>query len=100
MIKSIISKFIKCKGENTMEENKVVCGCYKVTVQDLNNAYGISKVWSATRTVDLEATDDIVHTECTITSIQRHTKITKLEVDTINIITIKDRIFVALQLSH
>ena len=21
-----------------MEENKVVCGCYKVTVQDLNNA--------------------------------------------------------------
>ena len=38
MIKSIISKFIKCKGNDTMEENKVVCGCYKVTVQDLNNA--------------------------------------------------------------
>ena len=38
MIKSIISKFIKCKGENKMEENKIVCGCYKVTEQDLNNA--------------------------------------------------------------
>jgi len=38
MIKSIISKFIKCKGNDKMEENKVVCGCYKVTVEDLNNA--------------------------------------------------------------
>ncbi|KZL90386.1 (2Fe-2S)-binding protein [Clostridium magnum] len=33
MFKSIISKFIKSK-----EEDKVVCGCYKVTVQDLKNA--------------------------------------------------------------
>lgn len=33
MFKSIISKFIKSK-----EENKVVCGCYNVTEQDLKNA--------------------------------------------------------------
>lgn len=33
MFKSIISKFIKSK-----EEDKVVCGCYNVTVQDLKNA--------------------------------------------------------------
>lgn len=33
MFKSIISKFIKSK-----EEDKVVCGCYNVTEQDLKNA--------------------------------------------------------------
>jgi len=38
MIKSIISKIKKLKGENKMDNNKVVCGCFKVTVQDLNNA--------------------------------------------------------------
>lgn len=32
MFKSIISKFIKSK-----EEDKVVCGCYNVTVQDLKS---------------------------------------------------------------
>lgn len=37
MIKSLISKFFKSKGEDKME-SKVVCGCYNVTVQDLNNA--------------------------------------------------------------
>jgi NAD(P)H-nitrite reductase len=38
MIKSIIAKLKKLKGEDKMDNNKVVCGCYKVTVQDLNNA--------------------------------------------------------------
>jgi len=38
MIKTIISKIKKLKGENRMENNKVVCGCFNVTVQDLNNA--------------------------------------------------------------
>lgn len=38
MIKSIISKLMGCKGENKMEDSKVVCGCYKVTEQDLKNA--------------------------------------------------------------
>lgn len=38
MIKSIISIIKKLKGEDKMENNKVVCGCYNVTVQDLNNA--------------------------------------------------------------
>jgi len=38
MIKSIISKIKKIKGGNKMDNNKVVCGCFKVTVQDLNNA--------------------------------------------------------------
>jgi len=38
MIKSIIRKLKKLKGENKMENNKVVCGCFKLTVQDLNNA--------------------------------------------------------------
>lgn len=33
MFKSIISKFIKSKSED-----KVVCGCYNVTEQDLKNA--------------------------------------------------------------
>ena len=38
MIKSIISKLMGCKGKSKVEDNKVVCGCYKVTEQDLNNA--------------------------------------------------------------
>ena len=38
MIKSIISKLMGCKGENKMEDSKIVCGYFKVTVQDLNNA--------------------------------------------------------------
>lgn len=38
MLKSIISKFIKQKGENKGENSRVVCGCYKVTEQDLKNA--------------------------------------------------------------
>ena len=38
MIKSIISKIKKLKGENKMDNNKVVCGCFKITEQDLNNA--------------------------------------------------------------
>ncbi|MBC2580048.1 (2Fe-2S)-binding protein [Clostridium sp. DJ247] len=38
MIKSIISKIKKLRGENKVDNNKVVCGCFKVTVQDLNNA--------------------------------------------------------------
>jgi NAD(P)H-nitrite reductase large subunit len=38
MIKTIISIINKFKGENKMENNKVVCGCYNVTIQDLNNA--------------------------------------------------------------
>lgn len=38
MLKSIFSKFVKSKGEDKMYNNKVVCGCYNVTIQDLNNA--------------------------------------------------------------
>lgn len=38
MFKSIISKFIKSKGENKEVNGKVVCGCFKVTEQDLKNA--------------------------------------------------------------
>ena len=38
MIKSIISIIKKLKGENIVDNNKVVCGCFKVTEQDLNNA--------------------------------------------------------------
>ena len=38
MIKSIISKIKTLKGGNKMDNNKVVCGCFKVTEQDLNNA--------------------------------------------------------------
>jgi NAD(P)H-nitrite reductase large subunit len=37
MIKSIISKIKNLTGGNKMD-NKVVCGCFKVTQQDLNNA--------------------------------------------------------------
>jgi NAD(P)H-nitrite reductase large subunit len=38
MIKAIISKIKKLKGENIGDNNRVVCGCFKVTAQDLNNA--------------------------------------------------------------
>lgn len=38
MIKSIISKLKKLRGENKMDENKVVCGCFNVTVSDLAKA--------------------------------------------------------------
>ncbi len=38
MIKSIISKLMGYKGENKMEDNKIVCGCYMVTEEDLKNA--------------------------------------------------------------
>lgn len=38
MIKAIISKFIKSSKEDKTDNNKVVCGCFNVTVQDLNNA--------------------------------------------------------------
>ncbi|MBM7868754.1 NAD(P)H-nitrite reductase large subunit [Clostridium pascui] len=38
MFKSIISKFIKSKGGNKEVNGKVVCGCFKVTEQDLKNA--------------------------------------------------------------
>jgi NAD(P)H-nitrite reductase large subunit len=38
MIRSIISKIIKPKGENKTDNNPVVCGCYKVTELDLINA--------------------------------------------------------------
>lgn len=38
MIKSIISKLMGFKSENAVEENKIVCGCFKITEQDLKNA--------------------------------------------------------------
>lgn len=38
MIKKIISLIKKLKGEDIMDYDKVVCGCYKVTVGDLNRA--------------------------------------------------------------
>jgi NAD(P)H-nitrite reductase large subunit len=38
MLKSIISKFIKSKEENKEGNNKVVCGCFNITEQDLKNA--------------------------------------------------------------
>lgn len=38
MIKSIISKIKKLKGESKMDNNKVVCGCFNVTEEDLKNA--------------------------------------------------------------
>lgn len=38
MIKEIISKLMGNKRENKVEENKIVCGCFKVTEQDLKNA--------------------------------------------------------------
>lgn len=38
MLKSIISKFIKLKGEDKMENNKIVCGCFNVTEEDIKKA--------------------------------------------------------------
>jgi NAD(P)H-nitrite reductase large subunit len=38
MLKSIISKFIKSKGEGKVANNKVICGCFNVTEQDIKNA--------------------------------------------------------------
>ncbi len=38
MIKSIISKIKKCTCGDKAENNKIVCGCFKVTQQDLENA--------------------------------------------------------------
>ena len=38
MIKSIISKLKKLKDGDKVDNNKVVCGCFNVTEQDLNNA--------------------------------------------------------------
>ncbi len=38
MIKSIISMIKRLEGEDRMDNEKVVCGCYKVTVGDLNRA--------------------------------------------------------------
>lgn len=38
MLKSILSKFIKCKVETKEGNSNVVCGCFKVTEQDLKNA--------------------------------------------------------------
>jgi NAD(P)H-nitrite reductase large subunit len=38
MIKSIISKIKKLTGQNEVDNSKVVCGCFKVTEQDLKKA--------------------------------------------------------------
>ncbi|HEY8892096.1 MAG TPA: (2Fe-2S)-binding protein [Clostridium sp.] len=38
MTKSIISKIKELIGGDKMDNNKVVCGCFKVTQKDLNNA--------------------------------------------------------------
>lgn len=38
MIKAIISKFIKPTKEVKIGDNKVVCGCFNVTVKDLEDA--------------------------------------------------------------
>jgi len=38
MIKSIISKIKKCTCGDKGNNNKVVCGCFKVTEQDIKNA--------------------------------------------------------------
>lgn len=38
MIKSIISKIKGCAGGNKMDDNKIVCGCFKLTEADLKNA--------------------------------------------------------------
>jgi NAD(P)H-nitrite reductase large subunit len=37
-MKSIVSKLKKCKGENKTENNNIVCGCFNLTGQDLENA--------------------------------------------------------------
>ncbi|WP_238917561.1 (2Fe-2S)-binding protein [Clostridium sp. YIM B02555] len=38
MIKSILSKLFGIKQEVKTEDNKIVCGCFKITEQDLRNA--------------------------------------------------------------
>lgn len=38
MIKSIISKIKKCSCGDKVDDNKIVCGCFKLTEQDLKNA--------------------------------------------------------------
>ena len=38
MINSIISKIKKCACGDKAEDNKIVCGCFKITEQDLKNA--------------------------------------------------------------
>ncbi len=38
MIKSILSKLFGIKQEVKTEDNKIVCGCFKITEQDLKNA--------------------------------------------------------------
>jgi len=38
MIKSIISKIKKCTCGDKENNNKVVCGCFKVTEQDIRDA--------------------------------------------------------------
>jgi NAD(P)H-nitrite reductase large subunit len=38
MIKSIISKLFKGTGENKENTNKVVCGCFNVTEEDIKNS--------------------------------------------------------------
>lgn len=38
MIKAILSKLFGTKEEVKMEDNKIVCGCFKITEQDLKNA--------------------------------------------------------------
>ncbi|CUU48229.1 (2Fe-2S)-binding protein [Clostridium beijerinckii] len=38
MIKSILSKLFGIKQEVKTKDNKIVCGCFKITEQDLRNA--------------------------------------------------------------
>lgn len=38
MIKSIVSKIKKCTCGDKADDNEIVCGCLKVTEQDLTNA--------------------------------------------------------------
>ena len=38
MIKAIISKIKKCAGEGKVDNNRIVCGCFKITEQDLKDA--------------------------------------------------------------
>jgi NAD(P)H-nitrite reductase large subunit len=38
MIKSIISRIKECSGGNKTEKSNIVCGCFNLTEEDLNNA--------------------------------------------------------------
>ena len=38
MVKSILSKLFGIKQEVKAEDNKIICGCFKITEQDLKNA--------------------------------------------------------------